>query len=167
MENLRKFGIACWESKERVVLAIVVLVLGFRVYLLINPVPDKTLKLYKDPSLVTTVDPEPPPPPKPTPSPLPVTPLLRTPIFDYKRPSARDSKTDFNLTEEDEKLKLLRIIDDGRGGHKAQISTGASRKLLAEGASFESYTVMNIDYDTECVTIYSEKSNQQFELCLD
>lgn len=167
MDNLRKFGIVCWDSKERLVLAIVVLVLCFRVSLLINPSRTVDVVKYVSPRQGGEIELDEPPRQPLPPDPLPVTPMLRSPIFDYQRPSARNTGTDSNLSEEDDKVKLLRFMGDGRGGYKAHISTGGARKLLAEGDAFESYTVTNIDYDTKCVTIYSEKSNKQFELCLD
>lgn len=167
MEKLRKVGIWCWNAKERIILTLMVLLLGFRVYYLVsNSAADDLTTTLRNPGPVPAIEPNRPPAIPPLASPMPVTPLTRNPIFVYTRPSTRGGSSNNSTTNEDSKVQVLRIFPDENGKHKAQISTGSSRKIIPEGDSFESYTLMKIDPDTECCEIYSESSNQTFEVCI-
>ncbi len=168
MEKLRKFGIWCWDSKEKVVLTLMVLLLGFRVYYLVMNNPEIEGKVAaKPPNPNVEVPVQLPPRIPPTLVPPPLTLLLRNPPFIWKRVSGSTTDPNGPNSADKNKLRLLRIIPDGSGGYKAQISTGASKKLFAEDEPFESYTLMNIDKDNGCVEIYSENTASTFELCIE
>jgi hypothetical protein len=166
MERLRKIGLWFWEYKERFVLAIMVLILGYRVYFLVYAPEIPAGSRFQHPS-TASANPLPLPPRIPDNQQLiPLTPMIRDPLFLYRRPGRRGPSGGSGDPGQD-KFELVRILDDGTGKLKAQIFTGASRKIFAEGESFESYTVMGIDADTECVELYSESTASNFELCID
>ena len=52
MEQLRKIGVWCWDSKERVVLTFMVLILGFRDYYLVGDPPEEDEITARDPGRI-------------------------------------------------------------------------------------------------------------------
>ena len=168
MEQLRKIGIACWDVKEKVVLVLMVLLLGYRVFILLKNQPEAdgfTINI-EEPTTYFKGDPPGPPERPVIDSPPPITPLVRNDIFLYVRKSTRNDGPG-NLDSDDANVKVLMITDDGDGGYKARITTGVARKFVSEGDSFESYTLMKIDKDNDCVEIYSESTSSTFERCIE
>ena len=168
MEQLRKIGLWCWEYKERFVLTIMVLILGYRVYFLVySPADEHKGERFQHPDDRRQKSLDLPPRPPDSQDLIPLTPLMRAPVFVYTPPGKRGSSSDASEDPGQDKLKLVRILEVGKDTYKAQIFTGASRKVFAVGDAFESYTVMRIDADEECVELYSENTSRSFELCIE
>lgn len=166
MDKLRKVGIWLWDVKERVVLALMVILLGYRVYTLVNAEEDlKKLSLKPPGNPVVNVDPPPRVPDQP--SPEPVIRLVRRSPFAYVSPSSRASRTESSGDNKDDDVRVLRIVEVTGGVYRAQITTGGAAKTIAEGGSFESYQLKSIDPDTGCCIIYSENSNSEIERCIE
>ena len=166
MEKLRKIGLWAWNAKERVVLTLMVLLLGFRVYSLVNAQADDSGELnLSDPRAPMLSDADPPRPPEP-PSPEPVIRLVRRSPFAYVPPQSRVNTTTTE-NDKDAEVKVLRVREVTGGQWSAQITAGGAPKMIMEGASFESYVLLSIDPDTGCCIIYSENSNSEFERCIE
>lgn len=166
MDKLRKITSWCWQTKERIVLAVMVILLGYRVYSLVytgendDPefMPISPGAQYQGETII--------PPPTPLPYDMdPVTRLIRNPLFNYTPPRGGKSSGDSGAGEEGE-IRVLRIVPYG-DHYRAQITTGAARKLFSEGEKFESYQLMSIDADTECCEIYSESLSKLIEVCVE
>ena len=167
MDKLRKIGIGVWEAKERVVLALMVLLLGLRVYMLVNAEASEDAVSYRDPgSPQGIIADDAPPRPKDPLQAEPVNQLLRRAPFDYVQPSSRANAA----TAEDDRdsdVRVIRIVDVGNDRYRATITTGGKKTTVAEGDKFESYQLISIDPDTECCIIYSENSNSEIERCVE
>lgn len=165
MDKLRKIGVWAWEIKERVVLAVMVLLLGIRVYSLVNADDSFDSVKLQNPRAPVVNDSPPPPIPE-TPLPEPVIRLVRRSPIVYEPPSSRPGQQS-SENSEDDKVRVLRIIEATGGVYRAQITTGGAAKTMVEGQSFESYQLQSIDPETGCCIIYSENSNSEIERCVD
>ncbi|MFP6580939.1 MAG: hypothetical protein VCD00_00115 [Candidatus Hydrogenedentota bacterium] len=167
MNKIRKIAGWCWETKERIVLAVMVILLGYRVYSLVytpenndpNRMPIKPGDQYQGDVLT--------PPLIPPPYDMdPVTRLIRNPPFNYTTPRG-GTDTRGPGAEDAGEIRVLRIVEGADGRYKARITTGASKKLILEGEKFESYQLMTIDPDTGCCEIYSEILSKLIEVCIE
>ena len=166
MNLLRKIGKWCWGKKERMVLGILLVFLVYRLYTVWKVTdkiefdqfaqPSKTYngESYEEPPRVDTSVEE-----------VDLAMIKRRPIFIWEPPGRR-GKGNEALNEEDQKLRVIRIIEKDDGNHLAQISTGGKKTLLREGESFESYELVSIDIgeETDSVVIYSENSNSNITI---
>jgi len=62
-------------------------------------------------------------------------------------------------------LELLNMQEVSSGSWKVRIRSGNSRKWYSEGDRFETYQLLTVDPDTECVVIYDETVRQVVEIC--
>lgn len=168
MDKIRKGAAWCWETKERLVVAIMVILLGYRVYSLVytNEAEEDIAKV-RPPKTVYSKEIDGPPPIPPPFEIDPVTRLERKRLFQYVTPRGGSTRNQSDGGLEEGEIRVLRIVSDGSGGYKAQITTGASRKLIPEGEKFESYQLMTIDADTGCCEIYSESLGRLIEVCAE
>lgn len=144
------------------VLICVVLFLGYRVYIVVNP---------QEPPL--------PPPPRP---PGPVLPPEAGPGVPPLRPPASipEPRQDFvfrnmfvyrpgTVTQAEDRakhLKLLYILPSGEGSYRAQIKTKATTKWYSVGDPFESYQLDSIDPEAKCVDIWSTEDTDTLRICI-
>ncbi|PCJ65158.1 MAG: hypothetical protein COA73_02890 [Candidatus Hydrogenedentota bacterium] len=171
MDKVRKFFFLVWNTKERIVLAVVVCVLSYRVYSMLNP-PDEMGKNTSIPqSPQRTVDEadidipgNPPPAPKDE---LPENwnNLHRRPGFVFILPSGNSDDTSGN--SQTDEIKLLDIQDLGQNRYRARIQTGSGRpRYYPEGEKFQSYELISIDPDTGCCIVFSESVSKEIEICI-
>lgn len=164
MAFLRKIGERLWNIKERLVLAAMVIILCYRVYIVANPQPFDSANIPRQPNKTADgVGPEPPPPP---PDALIVQdwrPLWRNSLMKWDTrgggPGDSEDEASANLS-----LERIMILPNGR--KRAQIrSRGGSARWYDEGDSFESFRLQSIDADTECCVLFSEADNRPIEIC--
>lgn len=152
MDKLQKFFKGIWRYKERIVLAILVCVLAYRVYELFGP--------GEQPEQVqaVTIPPEPPEIAPNAPAPDPPgqygTLVRRSPFSYYS-----DAKVDTSGPSAEELgLKLLRVKEVG-GKWRAQVTTPAITrgKWYDEGESFEEFVLESIDPEAGTADVYVER----------
>jgi hypothetical protein len=163
MNFLRKIGKWCWDKKERMILVLMLAFLGYRIYTVLYVAESDTSKTFvapsTDPSKIEDRYGDPPRIIKGSDS-ADIAPLVRRSLFIYESPGKSSGGND-NLSDEDSRLQVLMILEKPDGAHKAQISTGGKKTLLAEGESFESYQLVSIDIEEQACVIYSENSAKE------
>ncbi len=170
MNRLRKIGNWLWLNKERMVLAVMVGFLIFRVYTVVSPAADEkegqippppTDKIPDDANL-----PGDPPPPPPPPRLDDWSRLPRFNPFGPYRPVQVGGGGN-QETNEQFPLRLLNIREIAPGELRAQIDSGVRSSWYAEGQAFETYEVLDIDPDAGTATVFSEREQQQRILRLE
>lgn len=168
MNRLRKIARWLWLSKERMVLAVMVGFLCYRVYQVMYPETTgegNEGQIWRLASKDLPEDMERPgTPPLPPPNPLRVdwSRLWKSPMFRW---DPRGVKAPGGLAEVE--LSVIKIMDTGVGGYRVQIETEKSKKWYAEGASFESYELISIDPDGGCCDIFAENIQKLVEVCIE
>ena len=171
MNKIRKILRWVWLSKERMVLAVMVCFLCYRVYRVVNPVPDEVSDgLYPPPGSTVPNDVEtpgtpPPVPPLPLIDPLIERELVRRDPFVWVSPGERGSSVGGD--DIDISLKVLRIQEPSPGRFRAQIQTASTKKWFSEGDPFETYVLESIDPDAGCCVIYAESLEKRIERCIE
>lgn len=171
IDKLRKIGTSFWYNKERMVLVLMLVVLAYRVYGVINPEPPQTWPRLPSPQTLLPEDPAerqqlglPSDPPPPLPMELPgnyVSIYENNPFWYY---SGRSESTGTQtVTAEDLGIRLLDIQDAG-GRPRARLRTVRTTAWYSENEQFEEYELLRIDPETQTVEVYSEKYKQKFTL---
>jgi hypothetical protein len=165
MEKLYKVGQWLWRNKERMVLVILVFVLAYQVFQVVQHKPDPTLQVPRAGTIRDT-----PPDTIPSPEPFVSTPTgkdyaglnQRNPFWVY---SSTGEKKDASGTTEaaDPAIRLLNIQALPDGGHTARIQTQGTQ-WYKEGEQFESYKLLKIDAENRQVEVYSEKLGKSITL---
>lgn len=164
MNLLRKIGQWCWDKKERMILVIMLVVLGYRIYTVINVAETDIAEVFVDPKAIAPVEPYPPAPRATIVTEnVVLSPLVGRSIFKIDNPGRRDDGGDM-VNAEDQKLEVLRIIEKADGKHKAMITTGGKNTLVDIGESFESYQLVSVDIENQSCEIYSENSNSYIQV---
>ena len=168
MNKLRKIAGWFWIGKERMVLAVMVVVLCFRVYQVLYPPPPETGGAnFQPPGNSLPLDvktPGIPPRIPPNMEPENYTLLWMRSPFTWVEPGTRRRTPDGSIQEVD--LELLNLQQVSDGSWRVQIRSAANtKKWYAEGARFESYQLLAIDPDTECVTVFAEEVQRRAEIC--
>ena len=169
VDKARKIAIWLWENKERAVLGVMVVFLGYRLFLMINP-------------------PEPPPPPSPVrpspsgevavPEPELTPPRPDRPSYDrdalvnrnpfWTNPYGRDVTAQRRREEPEEapavEISLDRITEMPDGSYRARLSRGRSRSTVQEGETFAGYQVLSIDGEDGSVELYHEETRDILRL---
>lgn len=172
MNWLRKIGNWLWLNKERMVLAVMVCILIFRVYQVLNPGAEGiNTGVFQPPrDQIPADDPRLPQLP-PLVSPNPVSEdwskLWRFSLFTYRQPRQGGPGGRSPNQSEELDLTLLQIRSKGDGTWLAQIKTASRTAWKEKGESFEQYTLQEIDPDTQCVTIFSEQRQQPLTICVN
>ncbi len=170
MNRLRKIGLWIWLNKERMVLAVMVGFLIFRVYQVVYPPSDgPTDDVIPPPGRTIPND-------VPTPGlPPPVPPPQRTDDWsrlwrfnplNYRQPRSRGGQSS-DPSAADIDLQLKRITPSGAGKFRAQITSPSRTGWYEEGQAFESYELLAIDADAGTVTVFSERLQRSVELRLE
>ncbi len=151
------------------VLAVMVCILIFRVYQVLNPPPDP-----EGPKIFGPANPT---PPEESPVPLPPaapqnpvsedwTRIWRLTPFRFPPPRTAGSGADPNDTNPGTLVTLEQIRDIGGGSYRAKIRTASRSAWHAAGDQFEQFTLMSIDPEQNCVTIFSEQEAKNLERCI-
>ena len=169
MNLLRKFGIWLWNSKERLVLAFLVIILCYRVFMVVSPQQmANSINPPSPPRSSITINDilglEPPPP-------IPVVqqgsdwrPLWRDPLWAWNMQRSPGDPRDPESGEE--RIRLLNIQSSGER-LSARIQVGRSTHWYQEGENFFSFTLLRIDKDNECCDVFSEARNRPIEICIE
>ena len=145
------------------VLIVMVLFLGSRVYIVVFPLPFDGPEIPPLPKSELPADKGPGNPP--------LSPPL-TPAEDWSAFKASDMFTyKPGVTEtgpnREEELKLLHIIPTPDAGHRARIKTKATTKWYSVGDQFESYQLDEIDPETKCAQIWSTEDSNNLTICIE
>lgn len=162
MNKLRKILRWVWLNKERMVLIVVVLYLGYRVYIVAFPPPIEFEQVPQIPGQELPVAEGPGEAPFPPPPRMSVdrTALIGRNMFVY-RPG-----TEIGEVRKADELKLLRLIEYEPGKFRARIKTRATEKWYSVGDPFEDYELLNIDGEIQCVEIWSTETSEALTICI-
>lgn len=172
MDKIRKFFEWIWGSKERMVLAVMVVLLCWQVYKVVHPtvespdppIPRIRTELPDDPEeLKDMALPEPPPPPPERTADTDYGSLYRNNPF-HAIKGQQDTKS---ATEDKPNISLKKIMTWADGSVKAQLKTKSATKWYAEGEEFESFRLMSIDMTAKTCEIYSEEHRKRFTLTME
>ncbi len=165
MEKLKKIGMALLANKERAVLAVMVLIFGWRVYAVLNPEQSLPPSSYRLPKPDDGQIPKAAVPPAPAPRQSSSLEAVYTPNPFWFLSSQKEVRGS-NEGPEDAGISLLRI-QKGRGGRvRAQIKTAGSTQWFDEGASFESFQLVQINPDQETCLVRSERLGKNITLSI-
>jgi hypothetical protein len=159
VNNLRKVGAWLWDNKERMVLAVLFVVLCYRVYWVVYPPPVESARQFPAPG---TQPPEgvPQPPAIPLPPVEPATDALveRNPfsVHDGAPPAAEQ--------EPQIDLELVRTMRTGPNSARAQLIVDRQRTWVTEGEEVGGYRVERIDPDGDEVVVRSQREGRRFTL---
>ena len=166
-----KAGNWLWYSKELIVLLVMVGILVYRVYGVVNPppppkwtkLPRPLTELPTDPAALQGIELPGDPTPRP-PMDVPGSYAMlynRNPFWYYSGQQKQDSKQD--VTAADLNIKLLDIQNAG-GRLRAKLRTQSATAWYSENDQFEKYELQKIDPDNNTVEIYSERYARTFTL---
>jgi hypothetical protein len=166
-DKLRKIADRLWYNKERIVLAIMLLVFAWNMYRVLYPPPAKPLaKEHKLPKVTDDGT---------LPSqPVPRGPDVRamtswktvytpSPFWYY---AVQSGKSGDEGKDKDAGIHLRQIKEMGGGVFRAQLETTA-RKWYSEGDKFEQFELQKIDPDAQTVRVYSERLGQVITLSVE
>ncbi len=144
------------------VLAVVVGILVFRVYQVVQPTTGTDVATIPRPPSSSALS-----APSLSPNivvqekPEPRTALLVRNPFVWQAQGGQSRVVDAESGKPD--LVLLRIQERPGGGAQAQIRSGPSRKWYNVGEKFESYELTDIDVENQKIKIYSEEMRKEYE----
>jgi len=169
VDKLRKAGLWIWMNKERMILLVMVGLLCYRVYAVLNPPEpelDAHLPLPRNPDLAT-LEPEVKPPEPP------IQPSSGGP-GDYanlnrKNPFWYYSTQGDAADEADDACAGISLVGFQQGGTNwmAQLRTTATTRWYSEGDQFEEFTLLSIDGNAGTVRVYSERVGEECTLELE
>lgn len=159
---LQKTGAWIWNQKEKMVLLILVIVFGFRVYQVVSGPPPEAPEGPRP--VASNEEPEMPgarpvPPPKVDFQSL----VQRNPFSVYGVSSATDEGRDGEPRID---LVLVRIVPWNDGTYRAEIisSQDSRPRRYEENEPFEGYRVESINPSANTVTVYSSEHGRSFTL---
>ena len=158
-----------WNSKERLILAFMVIILCYRVYMVVTPQDmDNTIKPLLPPKIDITIEEidglDPPPPLPRVVMDVNWRPLWRDPLWVWN-PQRNPGGPDV-LEPGEERIQLLNIQVSGER-LMARIQVGQDKHWYREGDSFFSFKLLRIDKDNECCDVFSEARNKPIDICID
>ncbi len=170
MEKIRKIAIWLWDNKERAVLGVMVIFLGYRVFVMINPPEPAPVAQPARPQPsgeVQVPEPELTPPQPDRPSYDPDALVSRNPFWTRGGGAAQPGARDRRQEREDEiDISLDRINRMADGGYRARLSRGRSRSTVQEGDTFQGYLVLSIDGEDGPVELFNEETGDIVQLQL-
>ena len=171
MEKIRKIFLWVWNVKERVVLAIMVCFLCYRVYPFIYPTEEdiSANRIPNSPRTTVSEDdidiPSLPPPAPKLHDRENWNNIYRRSPFQFLPASGNANQA--GSDDANSNLQLISIQDVGGGVFMARIKVGNDRpRTLRQGQQFGTYELLVIDPDTGCCEIYSEDVGEDIEICL-
>jgi len=153
MEKMRKIGERLWYNKERIVLAVMIGILCWHVYRVVNAPIEASAGTFM-PAGKTLQDSEKPPMPLPPPPAVPTSwkaVYTPNPFWFY---SGGTTASGISRDDQDPGIKLLRIQEMAGGKLRAQLQTTATN-WYSEGDQFETFQLLKIDPTGSC-QVYSE-----------
>lgn len=176
VDKLQKIGAWLWRNKERAVLLVMLVILGYRGYQLVSPPPMPNWprlqppkpQLPDDLSELAEQNVELPPVPSPRPPadvPESYASLYQKNPFWYYSGSG-SSQGDQEITVEQLNIQLLNI-QQVQGRWRARLRTTSTTKWYDEGEQFEEFEVIRINPDNQTVEIRSERYGRNFTLQLN
>ncbi len=171
MDILQKIGVWFWNNKERMVLVVMVLVLGYRVYQILNPPPPPEWPRLQPPRQELPDEPSEredlglpgPPPPRP-PMDVPgtyVTFYERNPFW-YHAGEGRAAATQ-EVRAEDLNIQVLSIQDVG-DNPRARLRSAAGTSWYTAGDPLGEFEVLEVDPAMNTVVVYSQRYERPFTL---
>ncbi len=169
VDKLRKAFGWIWYNKERMVLVVMVAILCYRVYQVMNPPPEEGPTHYPPPITDTAQIPAeamPPVPPETVPIDVPgnYSNLYRQNPFWYHS-GDRARSEDKALTPEDLDIELL-AIREVSGRWRAQLRTQTTRAWYDEGEEFEEFVLEQINPEQQSVVIYAARYAERLTLTM-
>ncbi len=170
-DNFIKAGNWIWHGKELIVLLVMVCILVYRVYGVVNPPPPPKWSAMPLPITELPTDPQ-----EVQDLKLPGQPTLRpsmdvpnsyamlynrNPFWYYSGQQKQNTKQD--VTAADLNIKLMDIQNAG-GRLRAKLRTESATAWYSENDQFEKYELQKIDPDSNTVEIYSERYARTFTL---
>ena len=151
------------RNKELVVLVLLLAILLYRGYTLMNPKEPTPLPMGGMAQNPEGGEFEAPPLPPIGPDPVPIEGLMRANPFTTRTPQKQDPSDSQETARPT--LRLDRVQQWRDGSYRAYIATkpGVRPKWYKEGEPFESYRIERIDAEGESVTVYSEEHRKNFE----
>jgi hypothetical protein len=161
MDKLRKAWQWVWRNKERMVLAVLLIILAYQVYQVAKN-PDELFDTTPPPPVASAEEevPEPPRPPVMSPPGDYSALYVRNPFWVY---SNLGESQDSQQASRDLGIALLNIQKSPGGGNSALIRT-LGTKWYKEGEKFESYQLRRIDPEKREAVVYSEKLGKEITL---
>ena len=163
MDKIRKTIEWLWRSKERMALAVMVVVLGVRVNQVLHPKEDVDPPVHRIPRTTVPDDPAereelgfpgPPPPPPPSLVPKVWKPLVgKNPFWYYASPD-RVGRGSEETGPGDADIELLLIVERP-DGPRAQFRAGNTKEWHNEGDQFQKFELIRIDPDAGECELYS------------
>ncbi len=164
MEKLRKLGNRLWRNKERIVLAVMVCVWGFRMYRVLQP-DESTVETHVQmpkTEIPEGMIPSAPPLMLERDRPVDAVTLVRMNPFSVVGGGTTTSSTTKN---EDPGITLQRIVKWRDGTYRAEVVTKTSKTWrVSEGEQFENFTVMRIDPEGGIVEVFSNELDRAVTL---
>jgi hypothetical protein len=160
VNKVRKFGQWLWNNKERMVFAIMVAVLAWRVYQVVNPAPPENAPTYAVPRSGAVDVPYPPDRPRPEVAP-PLRPLTRANPFWYH---ANPAGSGADGEDEGPDMVLDSIQMTPRGPIAMIKVSGDRARKFEKGDKASTFEVLEIDPEGGVVIVYDESQGKQFEL---
>jgi len=162
VDKLKNIGAVLWANKERMVLAVMVLVFGWRVYAVLNPEQSLPAMNYRLPKADDGQIPKAAVPPAPAVRQTVSLEAAYTPNPFWALSSQKEARA--SQGPEDAGISLLRI-QKGRGGRvRAQIRTTSSTQWFDEGAPFESFHLLQINPEDGTCLVQSERLGKNITL---
>jgi hypothetical protein len=173
-DKLRKIGRFIWNNKERLILAGLLAYLVYRVYLVLQAVPEEQVLIHP----VHNAIPErimaeleesgdlPPVPPPPAPAPYPYgqyASLVRTnPFYMHATTAAAGGGQETQQWD----VAVLDVQEPIPGKRRARIRHGTSTAWYDEGDSFVAYELTAVDMEARTATIFSteHRRSRTFEV---
>lgn len=168
-EKLQKAGVWLWHSKERMVLIIMVLVFGYRVYMVFSPPPAPDWPPVRMPMMDLPEDPEeqqliglPGNPPVRPPMDVPGTyaALYTSNPFWYYSGQQQSAQPQGAAATID--VQLVDIQSTG-GRSRARLRSGTRTEWVWENARFgDDYELRRVNVEDQTVEIYSERNTRTY-----
>ena len=165
VEKLRKFGQKFWQVKERMILFIMLVILGYQIYVVLNPEELEGLKLNKPvPIEQVQEDKKPglaPPPWRLSPPATYADVHRRNPFWMHAKGGSGVSKG--KVTQEDLGISILGFQEFG-DTMRVRLKTASASKWYSESDKFEEFELLEIDQAEEKVVIYAESYRQSVDV---
>ncbi len=171
MDKIRKIGDWIWNNKERMVLIVMVLVLGYRVYQILSPPPPPQWQRLQPPRQQLPEDPLdredlglPGPPPARPPLDVPgtyVTFYERNPFWYYSGEARQQADQEVRAEDLNIQVLSIQVVD---GNPRARLRAGGGTSWYSVGDQFAGFELLEINSDADTVVVFSQSHERPFTL---